>query len=249
MIASTLEMANICTIDTAHPVAVSFGDSYIAWNYRESNELPLRKSLFKIIRFNSDLLDFSQQILQSPHLSRGFIGVHLRGEKDWPAQFGDRDQQMDAYIAEIERVNETQDMKTVYVSCGWKDDITWFRVKLEQRGYTVHDKWTLSEGSPDMMAKLESLHFDQMAIVEYRVLMAADYWYGVLHSSMSALIAFARTVDELEDFFSTYIQPGSILDGHARTWDIVPALKKNNFTKLIVVNAGPMALDILGTFS
>jgi hypothetical protein len=229
-------------------VAVSFGDSYISWNYTASNELLLRKSLFKTLRFNSELLDFSEQILQSPQLNQGFIGVHLRGEKDWPGEFGNRDQQMDAYIAEIERVNETQDIKIVYVSCGWKDAIGWFRGKLEQRGYIVHDKWTLSADSPDMMARLDALSFDQKAIVEYQVLVGADYWYGVLLSTMSALVAYARTVDYPEDFFSRYVQPGSVRTGQSRTWDTVPALKGNNFTKLLVVNAGPRGLDIMDTF-
>jgi hypothetical protein len=196
MIASTLKSVEIQTIDPAHPVAVSFGDSYIAWNYTESNESLLRKSLFKILPHNSDLLRFSQQILQSPELSQGFIAVHLRGERDWPKVFGNVDQQMDAYIEEIERVNETQDMKIVYVSCGWKEAIGWFRGNLETRApgvYTVHDKWSLSKDSSEKMAKLEALRFDEMAIVEYQVLLAADYWYGVLYSTMSHLVAYART--------------------------------------------------------
>jgi hypothetical protein len=248
MIDSTLKNASIQTLDPAHPVAVSFGDSYIAWNYTASNELLLRKSLFKILPFNSELLDFSDQILQSPQLSQGFVGVHLRGEQDWPGEFGNRDEQMDAYIAEIEHVNETRDIKIVYVSCGWQDAIGWFRAKLEQRGYTVHDKWTLSADFPEMMARLEALSFDQKAIVEYQVLVGADYWYGVLLSTMSALVAYARTVDHPEAFFPTYIQPGSTRTGQARTWDIVPALKGDNFTKLLVVNAGPRGLDIMDSF-
>jgi hypothetical protein len=249
MIASTLESAEIHSIDPAHPVAVSFGDAYISWNYTESNELLLRKSLFKILRFNRELLDFSEQILQSPQLSQGFIGVHLRGEKDWPGEFGNRDEQMDAYIAEIERVNESRDIKIVYVSCGWKDAIGWFRAKLELRGYTVHDKWSLTADFPAMVAKLDALNFDQMAIVEYRVLVGADYWYGVLLSTMSALVAYARTVDHPEAFFPTYIQPGSIRNvGNTRTWNIAPMLKGDNFTKLLVVNAAPRGLDLMDTF-
>ncbi|KAF4626104.1 hypothetical protein G7Y89_g12057 [Cudoniella acicularis] len=252
MVNATLKEANIEKISPLNPVAITYGDSYIAWNYTESNELgAVRKSLFRLIKFNRRLLTFSSEILQSPELQNGFIGVHLRGEPDWPAVFGTVDTQMDAYVKEIEATQSTREKKitTVYVSCGSRGAIGWFRARLEPLGYTVHDKWTLLVGSPRMLAKLDAMEFDKKAIVEYEVLVNADYWYGILMSTMSAMVAYARTVDEPEVYFSTYLYPGSSRTaGRTRTWVNAPAMMGTNTTKLLVTNSAPVGLDLMDSF-
>lgn len=115
---------------------------------------------------------------------------------------------------------------------------------MEPDGYEVHDKWTLLVDQPDMLDKLEALYFDQKAIVEYQTLVAARFQLGIITSSMSTLIAYARTVDDEEDFFETYVFPGSSKNGLNRGYPHSPSMMGNADTKLMVVSG----VDILDAF-
>jgi hypothetical protein len=106
-------------ISATNSAVFNFGDSYIAWNYRASDEMmTIRKGLFKVLRFNEELYNIGNQISKSPELKDGFIGVHLRGEADWPPNFGSADLQMSNYAKEIERIQRQHSypLNTVYVS-------------------------------------------------------------------------------------------------------------------------------------
>ncbi|TAQ88169.1 hypothetical protein B7494_g3476 [Chlorociboria aeruginascens] len=252
MVLARVDEASIphTSISPSSPVAISFGDPYIGWNYTLSRELStIRKSLFKSLRFNHALLDISSKIQSAPELKNGFFGVHLRGERDWPAQFGTVDQQMDHYIKSIEQVQTAleEPLKTVYVSCGDQGAIEWLRQRLEPMGYIVHDKWTLlsEDKNQEILQQIEEFGFDQKAIVEYQTLVGADYWMGVVMSSMSSLIAFARTVDDEEDFFTTYVFPDSTREGLRRTYGgEVPGMRGDGKTFVMVVNE----VDIMDSF-
>jgi len=111
-------------------------------------------------------------------------------------------------------------------------------------GYQVHDKWTLLATQPALLEKIEALGFDQKAIVEYQTLVAARYQLGIITSSMSSLIAYARTVDNEEDFFETYVFPGSGKIGLVRNYPASPSMMGDADTKLMVVNS----VDILDAF-
>ncbi|KAG4427511.1 hypothetical protein IFR05_017006 [Cadophora sp. M221] len=239
---------NLTDVSVKNPVVVNFGDSFIGWNYKESGELmTLRKALFKVIRFNQNLLDMSSKIGQHPKLNNGaYIGVHLRGEDDWPHEFGPVADQMRFYTAEIQRIQKTvsYNIKTIYVSCGDEGAIQRFRDILTPLGFTVESKSTLLASSNGTLAQVESLAFDQKAIVEYQTLVDARFWMGLVMSSMSSLIAYARSIDNEEDFFSAYIFPGSTRNGAERAYPTVPDMKGNRVTKLMVVNG----VDIMDSF-
>ena len=197
--------------------------------------------------FNEQLLKLSSKILQSPELQEGaFIGVHLRGEGDWPAHFGGAHDQMRLYVEAIEGIQTISptEVKTVYVSCGDSAAIGLFRDLLSPLGYRVHDKWSLLAGQPDILAKVEGLGFDEKAIVEYQTLVQAKFWMGIITSSMSSLIAYARSVDDKQDFFDTYVFPGSDRAGFNRGYPDSPAMRGNNVTKLMVVSGA----DIMDSF-
>jgi hypothetical protein len=174
--------------------------------------------------------------------------VHLRGEKDWPEEFGSGEDQMRLYQQEIERINdiESNNIKIIYVSSGDADVIETFREALTPLGYTVHDKWTLFAKDQDMLGKIKSLPFDQKAIVEYETLVRSKYFLGPAMSSMSSLIAYERTINEKEDIFTTHIFPGSVRDEETRwrTYPSVPAMRGDETTKLMVVNQ----FDIMDNF-
>ncbi|PVH84718.1 hypothetical protein DL98DRAFT_410428 [Cadophora sp. DSE1049] len=239
---------NLTDVSAKNPAVVNFGDSFIGWDYKKSGELmTLRKALFKVIKFNQNLLDMGSKIGQHPKLNNGaYIGVHLRGEDDWPDEFGAVADQMRFYTAEIQRIRKavSYNIKTVYVSCGDEGAIQRFRDILKPLGFIVESKSTLLASSNGTLAQVESLAFDQKAIVEYQTLVDARFWMGLVMSSMSSLIAYARSIDNEEDFFSQYIFPGSTRNGAERAYPAVPDMKGNRNTKLMVVNG----VDIMDSF-
>lgn len=83
-------------------VAIIFGDSFLAWDYEKPLELTtIRQGLFKTLVYNQKLLDISSKILNSSQLRNGFIGMHLRAERDWPWSMGRPWDQMCLYTKEI----------------------------------------------------------------------------------------------------------------------------------------------------
>ncbi|KAK0101368.1 hypothetical protein ONS95_006543 [Cadophora gregata] len=239
---------NLTDVSAKNPAVVNFGDSFIGWDYKKSGELmTLRKALFKVIKFNQSLLDMSAKIGHHPKLNDGkYIGVHLRGEDDWPDGFGTAADQIRFYTAEIQRIQKSvsYNITTVYVSCGDEGAIQRFRNILKPLGFTVESKSTLLASSNGTLAQVESLPFDQKAIVEYQTLVDARFWMGLIMSSMSSLIAYARSIDNEEDFFSAYVFPGSTRNGAERAYPAVPDMRGNGNTKLMVVNG----VDIMDSF-
>jgi hypothetical protein len=97
---------------------------------------------------------------------------------------------------------------------------------------------------PDILAQIDALAFDQKAIVEYQTLVDARFFLGILTSSMSSLIAYARSVDDIEDYFETHVFPGSSKSGLNRGYPGSPIMKGNMETKLIAVSG----VDIMDAF-
>jgi hypothetical protein len=147
---------------------------------------------------------------------------------------------MRLYKQEIERIQTTvaRRINTVYVSSGDVSVIQAFRETLTPLGYTVHDKWTLLADNEEMLDRVDSLPFDQKAIVEYETLVHSKYFLGPAMSSMSALIAYERTLNEEKDLFTTHIFPGSTRNEETRwrTYPNAPAMKGDEKTKLMVVS-------------
>lgn len=247
LIDSVLATEKITNITPSSPVAVAFGDSFIGWDYTRSDELStIRKDLFKTLNYSPYLMSIGQKILQSPHLQNGYIGVHLRGERDWPNSFGKLKHQIRQYINEMESLPRAEPghLRTVYVSCGNQSAIEMFRARLEPLGYTVHDKMSLLASSPKMLAGVERLSFDERGAVEYQMLVNGDIFLGVVMSSMSSLIAYERSLGDRDDFFQTWIYPGSEKSGWRRTYPETPVMKGDHRTRLMVVSGD----DIMGSF-
>ncbi|KAH8598753.1 hypothetical protein B0O99DRAFT_683504 [Bisporella sp. PMI_857] len=247
------EQVNIASIGKDNQVAITMGDSFLSWDYEKSDELvAIRKALFKTMSYNQTLLDISSKILQSPQLHGGFVGIHLRASNDWPNSFGNPAQQMRLYSQELEGLerNSPTDLRTLYVSCGNKTAIEIFKEKLEPLGYWVFDKWSLLADDPDMLKTVEALWFDEKAAVEYQMLYNANIFLGVSMSSMSSLIAYARSLDQADNFFPVYIYPESVKDigedglGIRRTYPVTPVMKGDKKSRLMVVNGD----DIMSYF-
>jgi hypothetical protein len=246
LVEKDLATHNITNISTSNPIRVDFWDSMFSWNYTASLEAEtIRKELFKILPYNADILRLGAEIFSLIDRYAPFVGIHLRGERDWPGSYGSASQQMEHYMEDLERVRNTttKDITNIYISCGDQKAIEGFRQKLEPLNYTVHDKWTLLADHPDLHAKMENLTFDQKGIAEYTTLTSADYFFGVGQSSMSLLIAFARTIDEESEYFTKYIYPNSMRrPPYYRDYTGSPAMKGNEKTRLLMVS-GPDIMD------
>lgn len=237
-----LESLSLSSISADSPVAVGFGDTIYAYNYTYDSEQALQKELFRTLRYNRKLLDIGSRLRYSPELRDGYIGIHFRGESDWPQSFGSRKDQMNFFTQEIELASTAQGaaegIKTIYMSCGDEAAISTFREPLSALGYRVYDKWNLASSLSDPSLILEETEFDIIAIIDYAVLVEAALFLGVWMSTFSQTIAYARTVELEEDYWETYVNPGSRRDGLTRLWDQAPALKGDTTTKILVVNTG-----------
>lgn len=194
------------------------------------------KDLFRAVGYNETLLELGERIIQSPGLKEtSYIGVHLRVENDWPEEWGSLDEQTNWYANEIKRLAEQdKDISTIYVSCGNRSSIQHFRRVMEPLGYTVLDKWTVFETDwPEGLAIVESLPFDQKAVVEYGTLVNGNYFLGIRLSSMSVVIATERTLDEPGDFLETYVDSADADLGYkGRRLEI----RGNNYTRLLCIS-------------
>lgn len=117
-----------------------------------------------------------------------FLGVHLRSEIDaekfWPSYA----EQREAYLRKAAEKNLTS---VAYVACGDAGQIARFgRDAQAQLGMTVVSKTDVLAGAD--LAELESLTWDQQAIVDFIVLAGSDYFVGNSRSSFSIFLAQRR---------------------------------------------------------
>lgn len=255
LIDDTIAKSGVITrpeISWMKPVRILYGDPYVGWNYVAAAEMEVKKDLFRTLRYNTTLSEIGQQVFNTlkQAVTGPIVAVHLRGEVDWPDGFGGLDVQIDLYTKTLLELrdstldaNGTATIRDVYVSCGNPEAIQTFQKTLEPLGYVVHDKLTLLANHTDILEKIEALRFDARAITEYDSLVSADYFLGLLSSSLSDSVAYARTVGEKDDYFSKYIRPGSKrLTSVDRTYPGPPSVRGNEHTKLIVLT-GPDIMD------
>ncbi|KAJ4393095.1 hypothetical protein N0V93_002302 [Gnomoniopsis smithogilvyi] len=221
----------------ADSVLVDYGDPYIAWNSTYGDEIyTVYKDLFRAVGYNEDLRALGERVVSSPRLKdTPYIGVHLRGENDWPEEWGSLEEQTALYASEIQQIEEQSgDVRTVYVSCGNRNSIQYFRQAVEPLGYAVLDKWTVFETDwPEGLDVVESLPFDQKAVVEYETLVAGRYFLGIRLSSMSVVIATQRTLAEPGDFLETYVDNIDLdLENKTRRLEV----RGNKYTRLLSIS-------------
>lgn len=164
-------------------LVVEHGDVFAAWDYNRSNELAtIRWDLYQTVKFRESLLQVGKTIRNSPQLKNGYIGVHLRGEIDWPPERGSGVVQMEFFRQEVARIRETdqgRNIHEVFVSCGDQDAINQFREMLQPLNYTVSDKWTILADRPEELEVIEQSGFDSRGIIDHEVLAGATYFMGV----------------------------------------------------------------------
>lgn len=231
-----------------------YGDPFLSWNYTAAAETNVKKDLFRTLKYNNGLSKLGYEVSKVLRLrSNGtVVGIHLRGEDDWPGGFGTLDTQIDLYTqALLDLRNSTVDsngaptIRDLYVSCGNPVAIQQFQARIEPLGYTVHDKMGLLSDNTDILGEIEALRFDGRAVTEYESLVSADYFIGIMTSSLSAVVAYARTVEEGDDYFDKYIHPGTTRGEFVeRVFPDSPSMRGNERTKLMVLTGA----DIMDCF-
>lgn len=241
---------------TSAMTLVEVGDTYTAWDYKRSDEqTTIFKDLFQAVDFSPELRALGRRIITQHRQLREepYIGVHLRGENDWPAAWGSLEAQTRLYIGDIETLRLRDEargsapVRNIYVSCGNRTSIQYFRSSIEPLGYAVFDKWSLLEGAaaagdwPGGLEAVETLSFDEKAIVEYEPLVSSRYFLGISYSSMSFVIATARTLREPGDFMDVWVVgaasgSGGEADGRGKEEKGINEVRGNEHTRLIYVN-------------
>ncbi|OBT61562.1 hypothetical protein VE03_08878 [Pseudogymnoascus sp. 23342-1-I1] len=257
LIDDTIAKSGVITrpeISAKKPVRIMYGDPFLAWNYTAAAETDVKKELFKTLRYNDELSQLGSEVFAAlkQAVSGPVVAVHLRGEEDWPGSFGKLDTQIELYTQALLDLRnttlgdgDTATIRDVYVSCGNPDAIRLFQEKIEPLGYVVHDKLSLLASHTGILKKIEALRFDERAITEYESLVFADYFMGILTSSLSAIVAYARTVDGDGDYFDRYIHPGTTRGEFVeRVFPGSPHVRGNESTKLIVLTGA----DIMDGF-
>jgi hypothetical protein len=143
----------------------------------------IHNSLLTAVRFRSDITEFAKDVLTI--IPDRFIGLHLRAEPDNPWYTYD---QLTSWFLEGWRANYS-DIKHVYVSVGSQKLEDQFRLDLKKQNITVYSKHSLSLS---LRNKIELFNFDQIAIVDFEVLIQSSAFFGVSESSFSYAVAFER---------------------------------------------------------
>lgn len=201
---STLTRSSLTSTQT---LKVEFGDSFMGWNYTSTSEFALKKEIFQILHFAPDLLSLGQKVQTAAKRASGgkdIVGIHFRGEGDWPSSVCNASAQIDFYSRELEKWNKFRywkwKLQDVYLSCGDAGRVEMFRDAVKPLGFRVHDKHSLlNTTDPDTLREIEELNFDQKAVVEYVNLKGAERFLGLLPSTLSYIIAYERTLNETLD--------------------------------------------------
>ncbi|ORY66078.1 uncharacterized protein BCR38DRAFT_310642, partial [Pseudomassariella vexata] len=154
-----------------------------------------------LLRIRDDILDLGGSISAAMRslvgssnanelgAGRGFLGVHLRTERDALEQWPSYGNQIAGYIRQAE--NQGFRGGVAYLASGNETEAQRFaKDALKDVGLHVYSKHDVLQGSD--LERLKSLSWDQQALVDFAVLLESDYFVGVSPSSFSINVAMKR---------------------------------------------------------
>ncbi|KAI1335607.1 hypothetical protein F5Y15DRAFT_428094 [Xylariaceae sp. FL0016] len=120
---------------------------------------------------------------------RRYLGVHLRTEQDALAQWPSYEDQSRAYLREAERQGFAGGV--AYLASGSETEAHKFATDaMEGLHLTVRSKFDVLQDT--QLTTLRAMSWDQQALVDFVVLLGADYFVGVSPSSFSINVALKR---------------------------------------------------------
>ncbi|KAK9776574.1 hypothetical protein AB5N19_11119 [Seiridium cardinale] len=197
------------------PVHVEIGQSFLEYPVRDDGKA-FAHEFGKILSFRNDtralaakvLLELRQRFALSIDPAKAinpgaFYGAHLRLEEDaigaWPPEewrFSRMEDQFEEQFQNLERTG----LNVVYVASGNRTVVNLFAEYLNKRlaaesnsdrkNVTVVTKHDLLRGAD--LQQLNSLTFDQQALVDFLMMFKASSFMGVAHSSFPWNVALRR---------------------------------------------------------
>lgn len=121
----------------------------------------------------------------------GFLGVHLRTETDALGTWPSFEEQSTAYLSKASALSPPP--KCAYLATGNATEAARFAsLAQSQQALHVVTKRDLLSKTPDLLEQLNSLSWDQQAVVDFIVLLRAEHFLGVSPSSFSMNVALKR---------------------------------------------------------
>lgn len=167
------------------PTAFIEDNPLFGWNlFKEKPRI--HEELFEIVQFNHDYREIAGLVLRN--MPSVFIGLHLRAEKDVGP--GNYERIVPWFKEEI--LSKFRHVKDIYIATGDLILEDRFRREMEILNFHVHSKGTSAEQDKTLATKLKDLYFDQLAIIDYEVLLKSYHFFGVARSSFSWALAYER---------------------------------------------------------
>jgi hypothetical protein len=155
------------------------------WDFTKERD-KVHKTLMNTVQFSPHLIALASPIVVL--LPVKFVGLHLRVEPDFPwFSF----ESIVSWFSKLFQDNHSE-IKFIYVAVGSKDIEERFRTSISSMGVTVISKWSLAAQNQTLLAEMNSLRFDQLALIDYEILRRSNHFFGVGQSSFAYAIAFER---------------------------------------------------------
>ncbi|KAK7717670.1 hypothetical protein SLS64_003165 [Diaporthe eres] len=183
----------------------------VQWNWPVLQDGPeFAASFGGLLRFRDDILslgertaDAMQKLASDNTLggggdgARGFVGIHLRTESDALGAWPSFDNQTAAYLARVASLDPAPPGHA-YLATGNATEAARLAALAEERQglrvVTKHELLRASGGGDggELLRRLDSLSWDQQALVDFVVLLRCGFFLGVSPSSFSMNVALKR---------------------------------------------------------
>ena len=119
-----------------------------------------------------------------------YFGIHLRLEADMI--IGSYTDQILYFLKHYVEVPNHDTIKTIYVSTGDRSIEEKFRTEMRPLDLNVISKWSLTLNNAALEEELKSLRFDQLALLEWDILVGSYHFFGCTSSAFSFSVANQR---------------------------------------------------------
>lgn len=130
----------------------------------------------------------SLAIAQSVYPTTGYMGIHIRSETDVPKHWPQFEEQAVAAL----KVAELSKFKYIYLATGQESAFKQLEDMAKPFNITIQSKYSMLTSQE--IGWLEEFSFDQMAEVDYLVLLLSEKFVGSGYSSFSAQLAVRRHI-------------------------------------------------------
>jgi hypothetical protein len=146
----------------------------------------IHNTLLDAVSFRDDIREISRKL--RGFIQKPFLGLHLRVEPDqiWYTYEELRDWSYEYLLS------DTPHLDIIFVSVGNLGFENRFIKDMKAKNITVLTKWIIASLDKTLYSQLLELDFDQIAVVDYEMLIEGEAFLGVAQSSFSYAVASER---------------------------------------------------------